>query len=187
MEKTNQRIIVTKRMLKEGLLRLLEKDNAHIDKITVSDLCKESGINRGTFYNHYSIPKDVLVEMVNDAVEEINALCPTPTTAEEAEKYLEIICTYLKNNWKELRLIIECPPDMIYTDYSKELISQTYKIWQNTLSINALDDESLKLLGTFSFYGCSAMVKQWLLNEIDKTPQEIASLIFDAFFKNKLS
>ena len=42
MEKENQRVVVTKRLLKEGLLRLLE--NKNIDKINVTELCWESTV-----------------------------------------------------------------------------------------------------------------------------------------------
>lgn len=50
MEKNNQRVVLTKRLFKEGLLRLLE--NKGMDEISVAELCRESGINRATFYRH---------------------------------------------------------------------------------------------------------------------------------------
>lgn len=49
--KDDQRVTLTKRLLQEGLLRLLE--TKEIDKINVTELCRESGINRATFYRHY--------------------------------------------------------------------------------------------------------------------------------------
>ena len=49
--KENQRITLTKKLLQEGLLRLLE--TKRLDKISVTELCREAGINRATFYNHY--------------------------------------------------------------------------------------------------------------------------------------
>ena len=53
MEKNeNQRIKLTKRLLKESLLKLLTEKN--IKKISVSELCQTAGINRSTFYNHYN-------------------------------------------------------------------------------------------------------------------------------------
>ena len=61
MEKENQRITISKRMLKEGLLRCLK--HTEIDKLSISDLCRESGINRATFYHHYQLPKDVLSDI----------------------------------------------------------------------------------------------------------------------------
>ena len=49
-QKENQRITLTKKLLQEGLLRLLEVKT--LDNISVTELCRESGINRATFYNH---------------------------------------------------------------------------------------------------------------------------------------
>ena len=59
--KDNQRTIITKRMLKEGLLRLLK--TKPLDKINIVELCNESGINRTTFYRHYELPKYIINEM----------------------------------------------------------------------------------------------------------------------------
>ena len=60
-KKENQRVLMTKHLLHEGLLQLLEiKD---MDKISVTELCRVSGINRAAFYNHYSSPKDLLSAM----------------------------------------------------------------------------------------------------------------------------
>lgn len=50
MPKENQRIAITKGLLKESLLHLLKKKK--IDRITITELCQESGINRSTFYRY---------------------------------------------------------------------------------------------------------------------------------------
>lgn len=57
--KDDQRIALTKRLLREGLLRLLSKTD--LNKISVTQLCIESGINRATFYRHYEEPRDILM------------------------------------------------------------------------------------------------------------------------------
>ena len=59
--KENQRITLTKKLLQEGLLRLLE--TKRLDKISVTELCREAGINRATFYNHYDSPQGLLTEL----------------------------------------------------------------------------------------------------------------------------
>ena len=56
--KDDQRIALTKRLLREGLLRLLSKTD--LNKISVTQLCIESGVNRATFYRHYEEPRDIL-------------------------------------------------------------------------------------------------------------------------------
>ena len=62
--KENQRIAVTKRMLKEGLLRLLR--DKELKNIRITELCAESGVNRATFYRHYEMVEDVLYELERD-------------------------------------------------------------------------------------------------------------------------
>lgn len=97
MQKENQRVIISKRMLKEGLLRLLEKKN--IDKINVSELCQESG-----------------------------------------------------------------------TDFS---------------SVDAMDSEDLKLMATYLAGGGYYVLRRWHMEDIQKTPDEIAALMLK-LFKNDL-
>ena len=67
--KSDQRIIITKMMLKEALLKLLH--TRQLNKITITDLCRESGINRATFYRHYEEPKDILNEIRYSIFEDI--------------------------------------------------------------------------------------------------------------------
>ena len=61
VRKENQRITLTRRLLQEGLLRLLQTEK--LEDISVTALCKEAGINRATFYNHYTSPTSLLNEM----------------------------------------------------------------------------------------------------------------------------
>lgn len=62
-EPRNQRRTMTKRLLKESLIELLkEKD---IRKINITELCRAAGVNRTTFYCHYSNQYDVLKDMEN--------------------------------------------------------------------------------------------------------------------------
>ena len=44
----NRRVKITKKMIKDAMLELLE--NRPINKITVTDICKYADVNRSTFY-----------------------------------------------------------------------------------------------------------------------------------------
>ena len=59
-------------MLREGMLRCME--SKQLSRITVSDLCKESGINRATFYNHYDSPSMILRELAYEYANQITAI-----------------------------------------------------------------------------------------------------------------
>lgn len=52
MSKNDARVRYTRRMIKESFLSLLRENP--VNKITVKEVCEAAGINRATFYSHYS-------------------------------------------------------------------------------------------------------------------------------------
>ena len=61
MQKTDTRVQYTKARFADAMLHLLEQQP--IGTVSVKALCEQAGLNRGTFYLHYSEPMDVLHEM----------------------------------------------------------------------------------------------------------------------------
>ena len=57
---------MTRMLLKEGLLSCLETNP--FESITVTLLCKTSGITRSTFYLHYSNIMEIVDDLVDDAI-----------------------------------------------------------------------------------------------------------------------
>ena len=53
-KKEDRRVRYTKQAIRDGFLRLLAEKP--IEKISVTEICREADINRGTFYAHYSDP-----------------------------------------------------------------------------------------------------------------------------------
>lgn len=64
--KTDRRTLITKGIIKDALLELLQ--NTPYEKITVTALCRQSEITRATFYLHYDNIDDVLDELLDDAL-----------------------------------------------------------------------------------------------------------------------
>ena len=56
----------TKKEIKSAYIRLLDKETD--DKITVTQICKEADINRGTFYLHYETLEDVWKDIEDDLI-----------------------------------------------------------------------------------------------------------------------
>jgi len=63
-EKTDLRIIKTKKILFDSLLKLMKKKN--FEKIKISDICEESLINRSTFYAHYEDKYELLIDLFEE-------------------------------------------------------------------------------------------------------------------------
>lgn len=63
---TDRRSRYTRQLIKETFLSLLKEKP--FPKITVTELCRISEINRGTFYLHYYDIDDVLNDLIKDMI-----------------------------------------------------------------------------------------------------------------------
>ena len=61
MRDADRRVKFTKMVLRESLLELMREKP--IGEITVTELCKNADVNRGTFYTHYKDPMDLLAHI----------------------------------------------------------------------------------------------------------------------------
>lgn len=171
----NQRITLTKRLLQEGLLRLLEKKE--LSKISVTELCRESGINRATFYKHYGCPDDVLAAIKEQFFQDL-LVVQQQDNIKGPMTYIDAfgrMCTYLYEHKELSKHIIK---NMNF-DISNILI----KISQGQNGINEyliknFDTESAKLASTFIGYGSYSIVRQWLVEDMEKTPKEIEAIVY---------
>ena len=172
--KENQRVLLTKRLLKEALLELLTQKE--LGQINVSELCRRADINRATFYKHYAVPQDVLREIEQDMGKDLQKVAPKTQTAESAKKYLEEICVYLHGRRELLRILLNCKTD----EDLLEMISRTNRRFWGQFGESGtyqLDEDTAKLMVTFFSSGAYYLIRQWLLEDIQKTPQEVADLI----------
>lgn len=178
-DRRNQRVEVTKHMLQDGLLRLLE-DRAHypdMAHITVTALCRESGVNRTTFYTHYSTPEDILDEIGRDMAAEFveKERKKYPAGNQGTEALLTDLCRYLYANADKMKVLIRYHRDddvrKTFPRFMKDdsPISQFFR--------SQFDESEIPLAATFLTAGSYALVKSWLMDDISKTPEEIAALV----------
>jgi AcrR family transcriptional regulator len=168
--------MLTKRLLKDALLRLLE-DSA-IQKISVTQLCEEAGINRATFYRHYGSQYDVLNEMEMTMLEDIESMlgesCPTDLNA--FQKQAELICVYLREHSSEAKLFFGNTG--IGSDFEEKLFSHVK--WQSILERfcdPTLDASQKELILAFWQNGFFSLLRQWLVADIPLKPDAVARLM----------
>ena len=68
-KKQDLRVIKTKNLLYQTLIELM-KDKT-FEEIKVSDICSKAMINRSTFYAHYEVKYELLVDFINNLQEEL--------------------------------------------------------------------------------------------------------------------
>ena len=175
--KVNQRIALTKRLIHEALLRLLETKS--IDKISVTELCNESGINRATFYRHYNVPRDVLVEIENTLTEGIAAKFDQLAIADTVHgySYIENICSYFYDHSDIIKILISNSSVDDLTNVINKMFHRILAIKKQSSKSVDIEDDALKLISTYIVGGGYFMLRQWLMEDIQKTPEEIAKML----------
>lgn len=173
--KQDLRVTVTKRMIQEALLRLLENDR--IEKVKISQLCEEAGINRATFYRHYETLQDTLNEIKTDLIDAMPHPSKPPRDIDELRRYMVEICSYMYSHADVLKILFanRTDEDMMQTalesyqyvlENHKDLIPEQYYS-EDTITI------MLALVGG----GCQCLLKHWILGNIQKTPEELADIM----------
>lgn len=177
MSKENQRVMVTKKLLRDGLFRLLDKKN--IDKVNVTELCRESGINRATFYAHYGTPYDILSEIEHEMIAEImrNTERAWKSKGKDILSSTEIMCQYFCDHADIIRVLIR---NFSGQDFTR-MLNQTYETIINSSVVGDMDKDDVKLVTAYLAGGGVFLLNTWLQEEVQKTPKEIAQLITGLF------
>lgn len=173
--KENQRVAVTKKMLREGLIRLLRAKE--LDKIHINELCREAGINRATFYRHYKTPRDVLQELESELIRQLIPLTKTPGDIREAQKMLEATCTYIYDHADVAKILFRCNSDESLMLGLNEFYRQFLKIWKKERPSTPMDEAATRIVIAGVGGGAYCLLRQWILEDIPKTPSEISSIL----------
>jgi len=180
MKWENQRVVLTKRMFKDALLSLLEY--TELRRINVSLLCRKAGLNRATFYNHYTSPRDVML----DIQREIFDFEKTDTGADLStaiREYLLNVCRCMHNNSDKLKILLryDTAEDFmaLLSEFNRTLQENRSKI----KAMDSLDETSIRLISTYIASGVYVLLRQWIIEDIDKSPEEITELIMDIISK----
>ncbi len=176
---SNQRIAVTKRMVQEGLMRLLEKKP--LEKINITELCQEAGINRTTFYRYYELPRDVLTEMQKEFFEDTLEHFQNPLTVNDIER----LFACLSEHAALVRLFFQYNSDSDWMN----IFAQTYNSFPEKKMLKAfqnLDEDSVELLSTYLAGGAYFLARKWIMEDIPMSPKEVAAVSLSVLDKERV-
>ena len=183
-QKENQRIALTKKLLQEGLLRLLAVKK--LESISVTELCRESGINRATFYNHYGSPQELLNDLEHKMTLALKDIIGSPKTADQIIFTLEQVCAFFQENGNTILILHNCHADDDITNSLYELNRnfQLYNLHERYTS--TMGKESLHLVSIFFYTGCYNILLEWIRKELPMTPKDVAALMLRLASENFL-
>ncbi len=173
-EKTDRRVKYTKMVLRQSLLELLREQP--ISKLTVTDICARADVNRNTFYSHYESPFDLLMQIEDELYEEIMHSVERSLSARTVGTFLLEVCQSIEANGDLCRILMSEHGDKEFLKRIMQ-VAHDWSIAEWSAQPNALDREGMELLYAFAANGSIAVIEGWIKTGLQKSPQEIATLI----------
>ncbi len=173
MDKFEKRFYNSSLKMNEAMLEMLETKN--FSEITVSDLCRKSGVNRSTFYSHYSNTFDLLQEikdrMISDFVKSFDGLSETDDIATYIDnEHLNIYLNFIKDNLKLFRTAA--------INMNAEIFNKVFEFIRKGYIIHGITDENyIYYSSRFYLQGINAIVTEWVKRGCSDTIEYVASVI----------
>lgn len=165
--KRQKQIDESKDMIVTAYVRLLEKND--YDKLTLSEIAAEAGVNRMTVYRHFKSKERIVLYCAVKSMEELES-----KVADEPLPYMKLI--HKRLDW------VQSLPHL-------QVLLRSRKIEEllDSFMIDTHKDELEKALGSsfsehpqvFQFYfgGVNRVVREWLRGGCQETSREIADMI----------
>ena len=166
----NRRVRMTKQLMKDALLELME--TKQFEKIKVTDLCSAADVNRSTFYAYYSDIQDLLGEIEDSLLESLPGLEQKGGTGKgqflsDLEKYFE----FVKRNKRLFYILVVRRSSDSFNRRLIEAVMERYG--HDTLS------QSDRYTYTFCVSGVLGILKDWIAGDFPMPSREFAALVLE--------
>ena len=172
----NQRIRITKKLLQDSLISLLQKERLH--KLSIKQICDKAQINRSTFYKYYGSQYDLLEEMENDILSRINSYIEpgTDRSASYDPQRLTKAIEFINENIELCRLLLNNNVDPKFPEKLVMSLQSITHMTENQFS-GELTDAERAYIFDFAIGGGFSFIKKWINKENREPPEEVAKLL----------
>ena len=177
-KKVDRRVIKTRRQLKKGLAALMKEKS--VNQITVKELVEEVDINRSTFYLHFKDIQDLLREIEENMEAQIKRAIeehPIVSGNENAFYFIEDMFRVLDEEREISKALIGPNGDMGFIHRIERIIQENSRGTLEKMFPGKKED--LKYFYAFCLSGCLGLVKVWLNEGEEKSPEEMAQMTFN--------
>ncbi len=172
----DRRVKRTKAALRASLLEKLQEKP--IGRVTVKELCDAAGINRGTFYSHYSSPEDLMRTLMRDFEAELLAQMKEFDNQDSVPQMLPAVTRmleFIEDNRGLCEAVLRCGVDNPCLSQVMQHIRQEYApTW---LEGKTLPDVRMEMVYTYIVNGCIGVIKRWLSSPNPEPPETVARVL----------
>ncbi len=180
--KIDKRIIKTKTAIKGALVKLLEKKK--VEDISIVELTSLAGVNRKTFYLHYSDVDSVIKEIENEFFSKMDKIIRAyDFNLDKLDAYLYSITKAIVDD-EYIHHIVT------YTVYRRAIMLNVLKIINDHVNKNFNQNKSLNFqyILDYNMYGSVNLLYIWLLKDTSsKMSIEELSTLQAKLIKNSLN
>ena len=171
----SRRTQITKRILKEALVDLLEEKP--LNKISIKELCECAEVNRSTFYSHYPAVSVLFAELEKDIAAhfpDFSAL-PDSTSKEEAVHKMADFFDYVKQNGRMFRILFRISDNE--NSFTRHLVQAVCDAYRQNEQYTARSHDEYEFI--FCVSGVIGAIQLWLENGYPLSSREIAETMHD--------
>ena len=169
----NRRVRMTKRLMKDALLELLEQQE--LSRISVTAICERADVHRSTFYKYYTEPVEVLHELENDFLFQI-PLPPANLDIHSKDRFMQANSTFfdfVKENAQAFRILLSGSEDGSFANRLLEMICDRYIVGE-------LNPDTLKarFIRLYIANGAIAMLREWIARDFPISSEQFAEMVY---------
>ena len=176
----DRRVRMTKRLLQEALLELLEQQE--ISSISVTALCDAADVHRSTFYKYYSDPADLLEKIEQNILDQI----PTPPQILDKHNQEQLLTEttaffdFVQENKKAFRILFNENSGSGFFARLVDFLRDGY-----VAAEKEPDDPATDFVHSYIANGTVGMLRKWILSDFPLDSHQIAEMMY--FLSRKLN
>lgn len=174
-DKVDGRVKYTRMVIRNSFIALLR--DKPLAKVTVTEICKSAGINRATFYAHYSDPYCLLKSIEAELMANVTSGLGGAFSAINADlqKTLTWVFEYIRDNAEICRVLLSDSSDTGFQAKVVAMLQEKFiDEWTAGRSVTAEDAEYLY---TFAAIGSVGLIRKWLADGMRRSPENMAELV----------
>lgn len=162
---------ITKRALAQSLKKIMLIKE--LDKITITDITNDCGMNRQTFYYHFKDIYDLLEWIfANEVIDKVEK----ETTIENWQENFKYVLDYMLQNKRIVIKIYNSLKrktllDFLFKQYNNIFI----QIIENLAKNYNITQENKVFIANFYKYGFAGIIENWINTEMKEEPNNIIS------------
>ncbi len=171
--KNNKRSQVTDEHIIRAVYRAIAEEHKPLARITVREICEETGINRSTFYAHYQDVYDV-VEKTEKNMSEKLTLSAIEAAGEfsSMESIFERVFAFVREHSEFYRIYFSEMHHSGIIGIAWNMVNEHMGL-QRYDQLGFRSQAEMEYTGVYFIHGVSAMLRLWIETGCMETPREL--------------